>query len=99
MFRDPAWWPAVSLATTGTHVTESLADWAMIEGRWNHPCIVMWVPFNEGWGQYDTPRFCQWIKQLDPSRLVNNASGWTDRKAGDVDVTGLSGALRVEATW
>jgi hypothetical protein len=57
---------------------------AMIEGRWNHPCIVMWVPFNEGWGQYDTPRLCEWIKQLDPTRLVNNASGWTDRKTGDV---------------
>ena len=26
----------------------------MIERHWNHPCIVMWVPFNEGWGQYDT---------------------------------------------
>ena len=57
---------------------------AMIDGRGNHPCIVMWVPFNEGWGQYDTPRLCEWIKQLDPSRLVNNASGWTDRKVGDV---------------
>ena len=57
---------------------------AMIEGRWNHPCIVMWVPFNEGWGQYDTPRICEWVKKLDPTRLVNNASGWTDRKAGDV---------------
>ena len=57
---------------------------AMIEQHWNHPSIVMWVPFNEGWGQYDTPRFCEWIKKLDPTRLVNNASGWTDRKAGDV---------------
>ena len=57
---------------------------AMIEQHWNHPCIVMWVPFNEGWGQYDTPRICEWIKKLDPTRLVNNASGWTDRKAGDV---------------
>jgi len=57
---------------------------AMIEGRWNHPCIVMWVPFNEGWGQYDTPRICEWVKKLDPTRLVNNASGWTDRNAGDV---------------
>ncbi len=57
---------------------------AMVEGLWNHPCIVMWVPFNEGWGQYDTPRISDWIKKLDPSRLVNNASGWTDRKVGDV---------------
>jgi len=57
---------------------------AMIRGRWNHPSIVMWVPFNEGWGQYDTPRIADLVKQLDPTRLVNNASGWTDRKAGDV---------------
>jgi len=57
---------------------------AMIQQHWNHPSIIMWVPFNEGWGQYDTPRICEWIKKLDPTRLVNNASGWTDRKAGDV---------------
>jgi hypothetical protein len=57
---------------------------AMIDGRRNHPCIVMWVVFNEGWGQYDTPRITEWTKKYDPSRLVNDASGWTDRKAGDV---------------
>ena len=44
----------------------------------------MWVPFNEGWGQYDTPRIAKWIKQYDPTRLVDNASGWTDRSVGDV---------------
>jgi hypothetical protein len=57
---------------------------ALVEGRGNHPCIVMWVPFNEGWGQHDTPRIVDFIKQLDPTRLVNNASGWTDRHVGDV---------------
>ena len=50
----------------------------------NHPCIVMWVPFNEGWGQYDTPRIVELVRALDPTRLVNNASGWTDRGVGDV---------------
>jgi len=50
----------------------------------NHPCIVMWVPFNEGWGQYDTPRIVNLIKELDPTRLVNNTSGWADRGVGDV---------------
>ena len=50
----------------------------------NHPSIVMWVPFNEGWGQYDTPRIVDLIKEQDPSRLVNNASGWADREVGDV---------------
>jgi len=57
---------------------------AMISTFYNHPCIIMWVPYNEGWGQWDTPRIVDMIKQLDPTRLVNNASGWTDRKVGDV---------------
>jgi hypothetical protein len=57
---------------------------AMVEQHWNHPSIVLWVVFNEGWGQYDTPRLVQFTKQLDPTRLVNNASGWNDIKSGDV---------------
>lgn len=57
---------------------------ALIAGRGNHPSIVMWVVFNEGWGQYDTPRMAEWVKRLDPTRLVNSASGWTDRGVGDV---------------
>jgi hypothetical protein len=50
----------------------------------NHPSIVMWVPFNEGWGQYDTVRIVDLVKEHDPSRLVNQASGWADRGVGDV---------------
>lgn len=57
---------------------------AMIDGRRNHPCIVMWVPFNEGWGQFDTKRITEWTKNHDPTRLVNCASGWADRGVGDV---------------
>jgi hypothetical protein len=57
---------------------------ALIDGRGNHPCIVMWVPYNEGWGQWDTPRIVELLKSWDPTRLVNNASGWTDRNVGDV---------------
>jgi hypothetical protein len=56
----------------------------MIATHYNSPCIVMWVPFNEGWGQFDTVRIAELTRKLDPTRLVNNASGWTDRKAGDV---------------
>ncbi len=58
---------------------------ALIQGRGNHPCIVMWVPYNEGWGQWDTARIVEMIKRLDPTRLVDNASGWTDRGVGDVN--------------
>ena len=56
----------------------------MIDSLRNHPSIVMWVPFNEGWGQYDTARIAELIKKLDPTRLVDNASGWADRGVGDV---------------
>jgi hypothetical protein len=54
-------------------------EWrAMIEALYNHPCIVMWVPFNEGWGQFDTKAIVDLTRQLDPTRLVNGASGWND---------------------
>lgn len=56
----------------------------LVEGFGNHPSVIMWVVFNEGWGQHDTERYVELVKQLDPSRLVNNASGWTDMKVGDV---------------
>ncbi len=56
----------------------------LVVNHYNHPSIIMWVVFNEGWGQYDTERLAAWVKQLDPTRLVNNASGWSDKKAGDV---------------
>lgn len=56
----------------------------MIEALSPFPCIVMWVPFNEGWGQYDTRRIVDKVKKQDPTRLVNNASGWNDMKCGDV---------------
>ena len=57
---------------------------ALVEQHQNHPSIILWVVFNEGWGQYDTARLTAWVKALDPSRLVNGASGWVDRKTGDV---------------
>jgi len=56
----------------------------MIANRGNHPCIVIWIPFNQGWGQYDTARIVKLIKALDPSRLVIDASGWYDMGVGDV---------------
>lgn len=58
---------------------------AMIDGLYNHPSIIMWVPFNEGWGQFDTAKVVDFVKGYDPTRLVNNASGWTDRGVGDVN--------------
>jgi len=56
----------------------------MVDALRDHPSIVMWVPFNEGWGQHDTERYVAWLQARDPSRLVDDASGWTDKGVGDV---------------
>ena len=45
-------------------------------------CIVVWVPFNEGWGQFDTEQVVEFTKNRDPLRLINAASGGNHRKCG-----------------
>jgi beta-galactosidase/beta-glucuronidase len=50
---------------------------------YNHPSIVAWVPFNEGWGQFDAGQISSLIRRLDDSRLIDEASGWYDQKGGD----------------
>ncbi|MEM7373596.1 MAG: sugar-binding domain-containing protein [Bacteroidota bacterium] len=62
---------------------------AMMDYLHNHPSIVVWVPFNEGWGQYDSQRINAMVKAYDPSRLSNPTSGWTDRDVGDIYDTHL----------
>lgn len=57
---------------------------AMVDDLYNYPSIVMWVVFNEGWGQYDTERLTHWVEEMDETRLVSNASGWTDHNVGDI---------------
>jgi hypothetical protein len=60
-------------------------EWTnIIKANFNAPSIIVWVPFNEGWGQFDTARITDLTKKLDPSRLVISASGWTDRNTGDI---------------
>ena len=68
---------------------ESKADYErewkeIIEDFQFFPSIIMWIPFNEGWGQFDTERIAALTRQLDPTRLVDNASGWDDKGCGDV---------------
>jgi beta-galactosidase/beta-glucuronidase len=48
------------------------------------PSVVVWVPFNEAWGQFDTEKVVAWTKAYDPSRLVNPASGGNHRACGDL---------------
>jgi beta-galactosidase/beta-glucuronidase len=50
----------------------------------SYPSIVVWVPFNEAWGQFDTVEITNWTKNYDPTRLVNSASGGNHFHAGDI---------------
>jgi hypothetical protein len=73
------------LARTPASAEQFEREWhAIVTALCNHPSIVMWVPFNEGWGQFDTCRIVELTRQWDATRLVDGASGWTDRGCGDV---------------
>nr|WP_166392215.1 glycoside hydrolase family 2 TIM barrel-domain containing protein [Nocardioides ochotonae] len=57
---------------------------AMVEHLRSVPSIVAWVPFNEGWGQFDAVRIAAEVRLLDPTRIIDHASGWHDQGAGDL---------------
>lgn len=56
----------------------------MIKHLYNCPCISVWVPFNEGWGQFDSADISALIESMDKSRIIDHASGWHDQKIGQV---------------
>ena len=51
-----------------------------------HNCVSIycWVPFNEGWGQFDSLRITEKIRSIDTSRVIDHASGWYDQGGGDI---------------
>ncbi len=51
---------------------------------YSNPSVVVWVPFNEAWGQFKTKEIVEWTKNYDPSRLVNPASGGNHYEVGDI---------------
>lgn len=60
-------------------------EWkAIMDALHNYPSIVMWIPFNEAWGQFKTVEITEWTKKYDPSRLVNSASGGNFFITGDI---------------
>lgn len=56
----------------------------MVASLFNCVCIAMWVPFNEGWGQFDSVEITERIRSWDCSRTIDHASGWHDQGVGDV---------------
>ncbi|MGI8637799.1 MAG: glycoside hydrolase family 2 protein, partial [Segetibacter sp.] len=60
-------------------------EWtAIMDALYNSPCIVVWTPFNEAWGQFKTAEISKWTKRRDPSRLVNTASGGNFNPAAEI---------------
>ncbi len=81
--------PGMEGGNDKTRTAESEAiyrtEWnAIIESLFNYPCIVVWVPFNEAWGQFKTVEITKWTMQKDPSRLVNSASGGNFHQVGHI---------------
>ena len=56
----------------------------IIDKVYSNPSVVVWVPFNERWGQFKTEEIAEWTKTHDPSRLVNSASGGNHYRTGDI---------------
>ena len=87
---DNQWKPRVYNGGTDRQRTEaSIAnyyqEWKEIMDLCiSNPSVVVWVPFNEAWGQFDTEKVVAWTQAYDPSRLVNPASGGNHRPCGDI---------------
>jgi hypothetical protein len=70
-----------------THESEKIYrdEWkAIMDATYNFPSIVVWVPFNEAWGQFKTNEIVDWTMKYDPSRLVNAASGGNFVSSGHI---------------
>ncbi|MDR1860450.1 MAG: beta-galactosidase [Bacteroidales bacterium] len=88
--RSPEW--QMTQYFTGRENIRSAESEANYRAEWkeimdlviDNPCVVVWVPFNEAWGQFKTPEIVEWTKNYDPSRLVNPASGGNHYTTGDI---------------
>jgi len=70
------WYQNEDTAKTRTEYRKELK--ALVDGHYNSPSIITWVPFNENWGAFDVQNITAWLKQYDPSRLVNGNSGFNN---------------------
>ena len=80
------WFASDEMTRNAESESDFRAEWKdIIDNFKNHPCIVVWTPFNEGWGQFKTADITDYTRQLDPTRLINSASGGNHFKGvGDI---------------
>lgn len=78
------WYPEHNCSIDPTIEKNFKNEWQeIIEQHYSNPCIVVWTPFNERWGQFKTAEIVAFTQQLDPTRLVNPASGGNHYKLGE----------------
>lgn len=82
-WRGPSGYDGREMERTAQSAHQFRKEWKEIMDDFYHfPSIVMWVPFNEGWGQFNTVEIIKWTMEYDPSRLVNGPSGGNFFPAG-----------------
>lgn len=62
-----------------THTKDTIVE------LYNHPSIIAWTIFNEGWGQFESDHFYRMVKIIDSMRLIDSTSGWFSQKCSDFD--------------
>ncbi len=78
------WYRAHNCSQDPTLEKNFKAEWAdIIDQLYSYPCIVVWTPFNERWGQFKTAEIVDYTRQLDATRLINPASGGNHYKLGE----------------
>lgn len=88
--RSPQWqmrnyFNGLELKRTSESEENFRREWKEIMDLcYSNPSVVVWVPFNEAWGQFKTEEITEWTKRYDPSRLVNSASGGNHYEVGDI---------------
>ena len=88
--RGPEWqsrqyFKGVEMVHSAESEAKYRREWKeIIDLLYSNPCVEVWVPFNECWGQFKTPDIAAWTKAYDPSRLVNPASGGNHYTCGDI---------------
>lgn len=83
---EPGRWCGQKAGSHAADVEENFKhEWTEIINQfYSYPSIVVWTPFNEAWGQFKTEEITELTRQLDPTRLINSASGGNHFVCGDI---------------
>ncbi|MFV5696728.1 glycoside hydrolase family 2 protein [Flavobacterium sp. ZT3R17] len=85
IWQDKKYFEGTELQRTPKSEEIYKKEWKEImDHLYSYPSIVVWVPFNEAWGQFKTVEITEWTKNHDPSRLVNSSSGGNHFQTGDI---------------